>query len=264
LKLGDLHSDAVDYPKSGQPVSLDKIPRLKFRARPDWNAPETVMADTENFYESTKAIGKLFRSIELPSMGTAKRAARKQERLLHEGHEFTVEEILAAFHLDDTNTEEDIVRTAVEERVRGFIETRPLDEETINYVSHLFNRYASELRMICATHTLSHARSAMLTEEEAMIGTIVAKCSQPRKRKDLMAKLREQTNLLVTSIREDLVGDEDLTLEDGLMRAWVAWELSAVERDAFGGKTFGWVALGGIFEVIKDIGDRDGLEGSRF
>jgi len=156
------------------------------------------------------------------------------------------------------------VRMAVEDRVQFFIDTRPLDEDAINYASQLFNRYASELRTICTTHTLTYSRSSMLTEEEAVMGTIVAKCSQPRKRKDLMAKLREQTNLLVTAIREDLMGDEDLPLEDALTRAWVAWELSAVEKDAFGAKSFGWVALGGIFEVIKDIEERDKQEGSRF
>ena len=181
-----------------------------------------------------------------------------------EGHEFTLEEILADFHMDDTDREEDTVRMTVERQVQRFVDTHPLDEETINYASQLFNRYASELRTICATHTLTYSRSAMLTEEEAMIGTIVAKCSQSRKRKDLMAKLREQTNLLVSGIREDLMGDEDLPLEEGLIRAWVAWELSAVERNMFGAKSFGWVALGGIFEAIKDIQNRDGLEGSRF
>lgn len=265
LKLADLHSDAVDYPKSGQPVSLDKIPKLKFRAKPDWNAPETVTFDSDKFYQSTRAIGKLFRSIDLPDLRSVRdRARRSQKKQPKEGHEFSLEEVLAAFHLDDTNKEEDVVRMAVEDRVQFFIDTRPLDEDAINYASQLFNRYASELRTICTTHTLTYSRSSMLTEEEAMIGTIVAKCSQPRKRKDLMAKLREQTNLLVTAIREDLMGDEDLPLEDALTRAWVAWELSAVEKDAFGAKSFGWVALGGIFEVIKDIEERDKQEGSRF
>ena len=32
LKLSQLHSDAVDFPKSGQPVELRSIPRLR---RPD-------------------------------------------------------------------------------------------------------------------------------------------------------------------------------------------------------------------------------------
>jgi len=244
-------------------VSLNKIPRLKFRAKPDWNAPETVTSDSDKFYESTRAIGRLFRSIELPALRTVKGTAHNQKKQLKEGHEFTLDEILADFHLDDINGEEDIVRRTVEDRVQLFIDTRPLDDVTINYASQLFNRYASELRTLCTTHTLTYSRSSMLTEEEAMIGTIVAKCSQSRKRKDLMAKLREQTNLLVTGIREDLMGDEDLPLEDALMRAWVAWEFSAVEKDVFGAKSFGWVALGGIFEVIKDIEERDKLEGSR-
>jgi len=223
-----------------------------------------VAADSQNFYQSTRAIGKLFRSIDLPAMRTIKRAARNQMKQQNEGHQFTLDEILADFRLDDTDEEEDVVRMMVEERVQGLIETRLRDNETINYVSQLFNKYASELRTICATLNLSHTRSAMLTEEEAIIGTIVDRCSQPRKRKDLMAKLREQTSLLVTDIREDLWGDEDLPLEDALMRAWVAWEFSAIEKNAFGAKSFGWVALGGLFEAIKDIEERDRLEGSRF
>jgi hypothetical protein len=192
------------------------------------------------------------------------RALRKQKKQQTEGHEFRLEEILADFHLDDAEGEEDSVRQEIERRVQKFIDTRPLDEGAVNYAAQLFERYASELRTLCATHALSYSKSSMLTEEEAMLGTIVAKCPQPKKRKDLMAKLREQTNLLVTGIREDLMGDEDLPLEEGLMRAWVAWELSAVERDVFGAKSFGWVALGGVFEAFKDIDERDGREASRF
>lgn len=58
LMLAQLHSDAVDYPKSGQPVPLNKIPRLKFRAKPDWNAPETLGRESDKFYNSNKAIGR--------------------------------------------------------------------------------------------------------------------------------------------------------------------------------------------------------------
>lgn len=58
LRLAQLHSDAVDYPKSGQPVPLEKIPRLKFAAKPDWNAPETLTSETAKFYKSQKAIGR--------------------------------------------------------------------------------------------------------------------------------------------------------------------------------------------------------------
>lgn len=263
LKLGDLHSDAVDYPKSGQPVSLDKIPKLKFKAKPDWNAPETLISDSANFYESQKVIGRLFRSIELgPVLQTTHREARRNK--VQARGELSLEEIMNDFHLDGISGKEDPMRDVVEDRVTEFIDTRPLDETAVEHTSELFCRYASELRTICASHSLSYTRSAMLTEEEVMVGTIVAKCSQPRKRKDLMSRLREQTTLLVNEIREELMGDEDCPLEDGLMRAFVAWELSNIEQNNFGAKSFGWIALGVVFEVIKDIEDRDCVEESRF
>lgn len=262
LKLGDLHSNAVDYPKSGQPVALNTIPKLKTQAKPDWNAPETVTSDSVRFYQSPKAIGRLFRRIELgPVLQKAQRDARRARQ---DHGELSLEELLNNFHLDQTRGHTDGMRDLIEDRVSQFIDTQDIIDQEVEYVSELFCRYTSELRTICASHTLSSARAAMLTEEEAMVGTIVAKCSQPRKRKDLMSRLREQTGLLVNGIREDILGDEELPLEGALVCAFVAWELSNIEQDTFGAKSFGWVALGVIFETIKDIEDRDRVEGSRF
>ena len=258
----------MDFQKSGQPVALSSIPQLKFKARPDWNAPETVTMDTARFYQSKKAIGRLFRSINLPVMQKLKAKSNKQRQKPIADRELSLEEVLAGLRLnqgddDDEDEDEDIIRTVVKSHVDNFINTQPLEKAIVQEVLQLFNRYASELLLICTTNSLTFTRSAILTEEEVIVGTISAKCSQPRKRKDMMAKLREHTNTLVTSIREDLLGDDDFPLEDGLMRAWVAWEISVVERDKFGGNSFGWVALGAIFEAIRDIEERD-KEGSRF
>ena len=59
----------------------------------------------------------------------------------------------------------------------------------------------------------------MLTEEEAVVGTIVQQTPQPRKRKDHMTKLRDQTDLLVKGIRDKLEGDDGDSPEDVLRRA---------------------------------------------
>src|ERR1700761_7874293 len=75
LKLAQLHSDAVDYQKSGTPVKQREIPRLKFAAKPDWNAPETIDPG-EEYYRSERAIGKLFRDITLPAVRDAKERAK--------------------------------------------------------------------------------------------------------------------------------------------------------------------------------------------
>ena len=249
ITLARLHSDAVDYPKSGQPVSLEAIPRLKFRAKPDWNAPENVNVDSALFYESQRAIGRLFRAIDLPALRTAKRTQRNRRRQLEQDDQ-TLEDEFENFHLHDAN--EDPVQMAVEARVSDLIDLPTDCSEMVDCASQLFDRYVFELETICASHSLSPARSARLSEEEAVVGTIVAKCSQPRKRRDLMAKMRELTDRLVRSVREELAG-EDGALTSSLERSWIAWRLSIIKKDTFGAKSFGWVALGGIFEAIKEI-----------
>ena len=95
----------------------------------------------------------------------------------------------------------------------------------------------------------------MLTEEEAAVGTIVAKCSQPRRRKDLMSKLREQTTTLVDGVRFDISGEEGTLPEKSMERGWIAFRIALLEDDAFGARSFSWIAMGEIFDAIKFIED---------
>ena len=246
-----MHSDAVDYPKSGQPVELAAIPRLHFRTRPDWNAPETVNDNSPNYYKSQRAIGRLFREIDLPALKTVKRRSRIQHRRLMRDDDSDEESLDEHFSNLDLYT--DTLYSTVEERVQEFgIDT---DANISEDCRDIFGRYVSELRNICASHSLSYSKFTMLTEEEAIIGTIVAKSSQPRHRKDVMAKLRETTEHLVRGIREELDGDDDISHEEQLSLAWAAWKLSVVKlsHERFGAKSFGWIALGQIFEVIGTI-----------
>ncbi|KAI0068465.1 RdRP-domain-containing protein [Artomyces pyxidatus] len=251
LTLGQIHSDAVDYPKSGQPVSMDSIPKPKGKVRPDWNAGEMVDLDnTANYYESQRAIGRLFRDIDLPAVTTANRTARFQRRRIEAGTEPDLEDIFAELCLDDHG---DLLYAAVESRVDEFISTDPHNER-VGVAIELLEEYARDLQAICAACTLSQRRgSAMLTEEEAVIGTIVAKCSQPRKRKDMVAQLRDQTSFLVKHVREEIAGDDDSPKTEWLQRAWAAWTVSRVRGKYFGAKSFGWIALGEVFDAIRGI-----------
>jgi RNA-dependent RNA polymerase len=222
-------------------VPLEKIPRLKFPVKPDWNAPETIKPDISSHYTSEKAIGKLFRAIDLPALQVQRRSARHQYRQFVES---------------DTGPAEIEVDEAIHDALSRLVPRYiSLVEEDVGGVSHTFDRFSSDLFDICANHALSNSRTAVLTEEEAIVGTIIAKTSQPRRRKELMSKLREQTDHLVRGIREQLAGDEDSTQEQRLNRAWFAWELSIAERKhkRFGAHSFGWIALGAIFEAIKDL-----------
>jgi RNA-dependent RNA polymerase len=65
---------------------MRKIPKLKFKAKPDWYQPETMNdSKSTDYYPSQRAIGRLFREIELPALDivqsgepkTAEEAARR-------------------------------------------------------------------------------------------------------------------------------------------------------------------------------------------
>lgn len=258
LILSQLHSDAVDYPKSGNPVPLERIPRLKFRAKPDWNAPETHTSESVNWYESQRAIGRLFRRIELPALRTVTRAAKYQRRHMDDTPDLTPQDIIAEFRETEPHHDDFLLRT-IESRIMEFIllSGENVGEDVITSMCQLLESYTSQLRGICAAHALSYSRSAILTEEEALIGTIVAKTSQPRKRKDTMSRLREQTGNLVKAVRAEISGADGTPSETSLERAWVAYKVALIQRDYFGARSFAWVALGEIFDAIRDIEEED-------
>ncbi len=168
LELAALHSDAVDYPKSGQPVPLELIPRQHSQVKPDWNAPETINRENPSYYESDRAIGKLFRAIDLPAIQVVQRAARFQRRHMPDtDQDGQLADVLALIYADEEDADD--VAGAVRDRVAEFIHTNEYDDATITDIWELYNTYVSQLRAICADNTLSHSRSAMLTEEEAVV-----------------------------------------------------------------------------------------------
>ncbi|KAI0669992.1 RdRP-domain-containing protein [Trametes maxima] len=256
LKLAALHSDAVDYPKSGQPVPIDQIPRYMFREKPDWSAPETFIGKSNDYYKSSRAIGELYRSIDLPALRSVDRVARREEHMeMRDDREGALTYIIGQFRAGQPSRRGNEVFEAVLGRVARFICPNSFDDATVTSVWELYCTYASRLRAICADHTLS--RSAILTEEEAVVGTIVAKCSQPRKRRDMMGQLREQTAMLVGDVRTELDGEDDMPLQESLRRAWIAFRIATIEEKYFGARSFGWAALGAVFDAIKEIEEEE-------
>ena len=252
MTLAQLHSDAVDYPKSSTPVPLDKIPKLKFKRKPDWNQPETMNdSKSADSYDSQRAIGRLFRAIKLPALDIARRVNRTQRRRMGEDEEDHDDDHLVG-KLGRMNLRgEDEVDIAVWGRVTDFID-EGVDPDHHAHAFSLFERYTAELKTICASHTISYRRDATLTEEEAAVGTIVAKTSQPRYRRDMVSKLRDQTNLQVKGVRNELVSEED-GFETKLSKAWALWRVTQEERGSMGARTLGLIALGLIFEAIKEF-----------
>jgi hypothetical protein len=251
LKLSQIHSYAVDYPKSGTPVSVKEVPKPKSELKPDWHAPETVDLDSSvNFYRSHRAIGKLFRAIDLPEVHAAR---RKRQQVREDQPEADLDELFAALCMNDR--EGDPLESAVECRVAEFIPVDGPDSESVKLAIESLDRYSRELQGICACNAIQRHghKAATLSEEEAVVGTIIAKCSQRRRRRDAISQLREQTGFLVKCVRDELSGDDNSSQNDWLATAWTAWKVSRKLKDRFGAQSYGWIALSEVFDAMKAI-----------
>lgn len=275
LILAELASKAVDFAKSGTPVSRADIPKLRYppHLRPDWSVGESGAhaKQNRNSYPSQRAIGHLYRRIDLSDTErVAAREAKRQNRGMRDETEEDDTLLRAMEQLNVQGPTRRGLSHPISRALRPLL-SRHIDvgssvpAERTSEAQELFEAYAAELRHICVYNSLN---TKPLTEEEVLIGTIASKTTQPRKRKSLMTQLRQQTDEIVKRIRIELSGkspsSERTELEETLLRAWAAWQVSLTIGDAFGGKSFGIIALGAIFEVLRDLEDRDSARGSLF
>ena len=97
------------------------------------------------------------------------RAVRFQRRhMASTGRTEQIADMLQHFHAGDSSDREEVIVT-VRTRVAQFVDTEDYDDASVTELWELYVAHVSQLRAICADHSLSHTRSAMLTEEEVMV-----------------------------------------------------------------------------------------------
>lgn len=261
LKLSALHSVAVDFPKTGIPVKHEDIPYAPNMV-PDWSMSELGSEDysksfLDRVYPSDRALGHLYRAISLPAVeearveGRAQRSAASARRRLSlsaaeeglaGGSELHDHPMLPAVQQLVTT----VAPEAAEQCARG----------ELSHLVQLLNQYCVDLRLVCQQNTLSRSRRAQLTEEELVTGTIVARVStlRYRGRDNHMTRMNEQMVLLKNRVCAELAGDTDAPAWQRVRRASTAWKLSVVDGQ-FGSNSFGLIALGALFETVKEIED---------
>jgi RNA-dependent RNA polymerase len=201
----------------------------------------------------------LFREVKLPALEIAEQGARQLRLKLDRGESRApTVEIKAEVDIVQPGWHKEI-QEAVDKSVSKFITLVEPSLGQIDETNQLLHNYTAQLQAICSANALSHARNAVLTEEEIVVGTIVAKTSQPRLRKDAMSRVREQSASLVREVREDLEGDDDDSNEAWLHRAWVAWRVAIAdaESDKFGSMSFWWIALGSVLDAVRALESRE-------
>jgi len=249
--LAQLCSQAVDYPKQGNPVDLSDgaLPHPLIRCKPDWQSAEINAPRQTDYYKSTRALGVMFRD-----------------------HRLEVDGPLPEMEQENKPTEpllSDPISLAYKDRIQRHIGTaiEPSEQE---FVTTLFQKYVAELSYICAVHTLSNSRTIRLLEEEVVAGTILASCKNKSMRRDRIERVKVHSGVIVKEIRQDLEApgyqdakelapDVRLTgkrLE--LERAWQAWVYSLKLGNEFGANSFGLIALKSIFDCLDVLEGKTG------
>ncbi|KAG2020116.1 calcium ion transporter [Coprinopsis cinerea AmutBmut pab1-1] len=239
LALAELCSQAVDYPKQGIPVDLDSndLPRTLIRCKPDWHAAEVVSPRETDYYRSTRALGFLYRAVELKPI--------------------TEEEKKLAPNKFPPLT--DAISRALIPYVKTYLGAAVNPNGQFAEIDKIFQRYVNELNYICITHTLSNTPGVKLLEAEVVAGTILAKCAQKRMRSDRIYRMRLHSETLVKDVQKDFKGrtnspDSLDGFITGLGRAWRAWEYSQKYNDQFGANSFGIIALSVTLDSLEGLG----------
>ncbi|KAF7980169.1 hypothetical protein HWV62_39639 [Athelia sp. TMB] len=239
LKLAELCSQAVDYPKNGIPVDIERSPRFLIRYKPDWHAAEVAAPRRTDYYDSERALGHLYRAIQL------------------EGPEMASQVTPAPPKAPLTDAITLTLKPLVLQKLHDQLET----QNHLSGIKRLFQAYVDELSYICLTHSLTTTNEVRLTEEEVVVGTILAKCSQRRWRKDKMHRMRTHSLVLVQDTQRQLIKHLDTATRAeicvGITKAWATWEFSLQHAVMFGANSFGLIALVTVFDCLDKLNDLD-------
>ena len=240
IKLAGMHSDAVDFPKTGVAVPADALKKLSGRNSdlPDWNEPETGKRPGVTYYRSEKALGKLFRAIDLPS--TSLEEDLQNLAICSENHH-------------DLDSEHGQLNQVIRSTVSGYITLTDMDASMESSLEDMYSYHTEQLEQICRSYTMNQFYGVKLTETEVVTGTILGFSSQRTLRKEKISKLREHASHLVSHIHHDLTGgrEENHSPKRRMRLAYGAWELSLRKKGEFGARSFALIALGAIFDAMK-------------
>ncbi|KAF9236238.1 RNA dependent RNA polymerase-domain-containing protein [Melanogaster broomeanus] len=238
LLLARWHSLAVDYPKSGNKVDISEMPRSLVRFKPDWHMTQDDVRPASDYYTSSRALGYLFRNIELEEIPKPAPPGREKPQ----AHEHPISVALLPY---------------IRRHLRGLLAPPP------TVIDSLYVTYREELAYIASTYSLSTVPGARLREVELVIGTILATSPQKRFRSSRLYAMRDNVAFLVQDIKEQLVGRlEDLSedvLTQKLAIAWAVWRFSLEKAglpadENFGSQSFGLIGLGLVLECLERLG----------
>src|SRR6267154_1821643 len=226
MKLAALCSQVVDYAKNGNPVEIHKnLPKPLIKIKPDWHKAEVTGARELDYYVSERALGYMFRNIELldPEEPTEELPTKSPKAI--PPLKDPISHFLAPLVQRALNPDSDSDSDGAE----------PDSGSENGHAEQAHEYYVREMRYICVTHTVVDAPDVRLKEEEVVLGTILANCAQPRWRSDRTYRMQLHVGGLAYDIRGQIVQMEETPTEEqfrsGLSRAWAVWAWAQHHRE---------------------------------
>lgn len=158
---------------------------MHFSQMPDWIAPETVPLNSTSYYQSKRAIGLLSRAVTLPPVKSTVPIPRPQKRRLRPGNpgKPSMVPALGTFVQND-----DLYLLLKGILSHHGIDVHGISQESEDEVLRIFQNFIFLFEGITTSYTLSSTTA--LAEEEVILGTIAAKTSHFKSRREKMARLR--------------------------------------------------------------------------
>lgn len=267
IKLARLHSQAVDFSKTGLPVLKNDIPYPKKKGqKPDYLRPELeVDAGKIKYYPSKHVLGHLYRTVDSELVHLA-------EALSRDDGTTAAEQVIAANKT--TLAFYETITSHLEKELRSLcvISNQPSGQDGLNSrttginIPQLFNHFVSKMQHFRDSYMLGLGlySGVKLSEEEIFVGTILAKTFNLHGRDELCISLKEETSQLAWQVWVILEkGDDPKAQVSGYEwanRAWAAWKFGLSEfrtspstaYSVFGLNSFMFIVLSSLFAVIKE------------
>ncbi|GAA6014601.1 hypothetical protein JCM11491_000166 [Sporobolomyces phaffii] len=239
LKLAQLHSDCVDYVKSGTAVNLDAVPKIPLEMKERGGRPDFASIPGQDSYRSPRALGQLYREIDR-YLDSIKPPAL--DPTLVDPLRSVTRSLLAIELPDGTRLAPDPPRELVED-----------------FKSHLAP-FATELAKLA---DLCHPPA----QEAELFVRVLVKSRVERGDKLSLSNRGERVDALFELARTKIAGSGRGTKVE-LVRAWSAW-IAAVASDEehavmgrkgkFGLRSWAFLALGVLADAVGRL-ERESVE----
>ena len=244
VKLSELASVAVDFPKTGIAVNMRNAPWVNTRPKPDFMSQQPIYEkhqneehphpDTALYYRSQKVLGEMYRRVDIP-------------KLLKDWN------VNSGWNTDGPweiwgEIEENLNRIKPSYRATW--------KDYVDEARELFEMYMEELDTIRWNYHPLPWKGRSLTEHEVFLQCIMMDTSKKsvrgRGRSDYLHGLRQEYNTLLELVRSEILKTEEGRFQRAAACFYVGLDLSR-KRKGKEGESFAWIVVPDMYEAWRRV-----------